>query len=584
MFRLNDGSLPMPSSSSIALLPESYRARLAASWAGTFYNEFYLRIDEAPFAILYSAKASRPNIPVNRLISLEFLKAGHGWSDEEMYDALRFNLQVRYGLGLWDLGVDDFELRTVYNFRKRLTLHMQKTGQNLLDQAFEDVTDAQIAAFGLKTDKQRMDATFVASNIREMSRLHLLVEVVQRVHRMLSAAEQLRYAAAVAPYLKGSAGQYVYHVQSGTTALHLQAIGELMQQWVVELTPSYAEDATYQLLVRVFGEHFGVQATTVTVKPGQDISASSLQAPDDPEATYRSKAGEPHKGYVANVTETCHPDNPFQLIVKVQTAANTTDDGALLAEAVPALAARTDLDELHTDGGYNGQAAEAATAEHGVRHIQTAIRGGQPTGTQIPLAEFGITPADTGTPQTLTCPQGQTAPVSPGRTRLKATFDINRCRDCLLFGHRCPVDPGKHQQRAVLRFSQRQIDVARRRQRCAVERAGDQHLRPAIEATMRSVKHPFPNGKLPVRGRIRMSMMLVGSSAMTNVRRIHRYLTGKRRSAAEKQAANAWANSNSPHLRRICAAFLTPIRRLYRWVYCLSYAHPVRRPLATVPR
>ncbi len=503
MFRLNDRYLEVPMNSSIALLPDAYRERLAASWAGTFYKEFFVRIDEAPFAVLYSDQASRPNAAVNRLVSLEFLKAGHGWSDEEMHDALRFNLQVRYGLGLWDLGVDDFELRTMYNFRKRLTLHMQKTGQNLLNQAFEDVTDAQIAAFGLKTDKQRMDSTLVASNIREMSRLQLLVEVLQRVHRRLGAAEQLRYAPAFAPYLKGSAGQYVYHVKFGTTAPHLQAIGDLMQQLVAELSPAYAEEPTYQMLVHVFGEHFGVQATTVIVKPGQDISAASLQSPDDPEATCRTKAGATHQGYVANVTETCDLENPFQLIVKVQTAVNTTDDGDLFAEALPGLAARTDVDEMHTDGGYNGQAADAATAAHGVRHIQTAIRGGQPTGTQIPLAEFGIAPADTGTPQTLTCPKGQTAPVTAGRKRLKATFDSNQCRDCPLFGQRCPVDPGQHQQRAVFRFSQHQIDVARLRQRCAAERTKDHHLRPAIEATMRSVKHPFPAGKLPVRGRIR---------------------------------------------------------------------------------
>jgi hypothetical protein len=30
------------------------------------------------------------------------------------------------------------------------------------------------------------------------------------------------------------------------------------------------------------------------------------------------------------VTETCHPENPFQLIVKVQTESNNTDDAAML--------------------------------------------------------------------------------------------------------------------------------------------------------------------------------------------------------------------------------------------------------------
>jgi hypothetical protein len=55
-----------------------------------------------------------------------------------------------------------------------------------LDQAFEQVTDEQLAAFQVKTDLQRMDSTMVASNIRQVGRLQLLAVVVQRVQRMLS--------------------------------------------------------------------------------------------------------------------------------------------------------------------------------------------------------------------------------------------------------------------------------------------------------------------------------------------------------------------------------------------------------------
>ena len=90
MFRPNNRHLQMPIISSISQLPEAYRERLDTSWAGTFYREFFIRIDEAPFAVLFSDKASRPNTAINRLVSLEYLKAGHGWSDEEMFDALRF--------------------------------------------------------------------------------------------------------------------------------------------------------------------------------------------------------------------------------------------------------------------------------------------------------------------------------------------------------------------------------------------------------------------------------------------------------------------------------------------------------------
>jgi len=44
---------------------------------------------------------------------------------------------------------------------------------------------------------------------------------------------------------------------------------------------------------------------------------------------------------------------------------------------------------------------------------------------------------------------------------------------------------------------------------------------------MRSIKHPFPAGKLPVRGKFRMASMLIGSAAVSNVRRIQRFLQAK---------------------------------------------------------
>ena len=85
-------------------------------------------------------------MPVNVLVGLEFLKAANGWTDEELYDNFCYDIQVRYALGYRQLGEGDFELRTLYYFRERLSRHMQETGENLLDKAFEQVTDAQIAA------------------------------------------------------------------------------------------------------------------------------------------------------------------------------------------------------------------------------------------------------------------------------------------------------------------------------------------------------------------------------------------------------------------------------------------------------
>ena len=175
MFRENNEHAQFDFLDPFQLMGTKMRQRLEASWAGSFYREIFCRIDEAPFAVLYSDQPSRPNAAVNVLAGAEILKAGFGWSDEELYGHLQFNLQVRYALGLRDMSAMPFELRTLYNFRQRLSRHMQESGENLLEQVFVQVTDEQLASLELKTGHQRMDSVMVTSNIRQMSRLQLLV-------------------------------------------------------------------------------------------------------------------------------------------------------------------------------------------------------------------------------------------------------------------------------------------------------------------------------------------------------------------------------------------------------------------------
>jgi hypothetical protein len=549
MFRKNDQHLQMSLFGSINSLPEKLRKRLDESWSGTFYREYFMRINEELFAVLYSDEPSRPNIAINVLIGLDTLKSGFGWSDEEMFDHFCFDIQVRYALGYRDLSEGHFELRTIYNFRQRVVNHMQETGENLIERTFEQVADEQIAAFELKTDKLRMDSTHIASNIRQTTRLQLLVEVLQRAHRMLDEVDQQRYAADLAPYLKGSSGQYVYRIKGDEYAEHIGRIGELMFKLLEELPVSYVDEPAYQVLARVFKEHFVIEESALRAKEGKELSASSLQSPDDWEATYRQKRGEDHIGYVANVAETCHPDNPMQLIVKVQTESNNTDDAAMLAEALPNLKERMDVDEMHTDGGYNSPEVDMAMREHRVIQIQTAIRGRKPANEKLGLDDFDWEIDLDGLPQTVVCPQGQRVEVNPGRKeqRYCAAFETSACEACP-HSDSCPTQPLKRSPENVLRFSQQNLDLALRRQRSADARASKQNLRPAVEATVRAVKHPFGNGKVPVRGHPRVSMLVIESSAMNNVRRINRYLAARSKAQrAEKVTQEeATGSQNQP--------------------------------------
>ena len=187
-----------------------------------------------------------------------------------MYNEFCYNIQVRYALGYRQLGEGYFDLRTLYYFRERLARHLQEKGENLLEQAFEQVTDEQLQAFCLKRGKQRMDSTLLASNIRQMGRVQLLVTVMQRVWRMLSEADRQRYGELFAPYLQGHAGQYVYRLKKAELPEHLQRIGEAMGRLLTELEAAYGEQPTYHVLARVFAEHFRLEPEGLQVKEGSE--------------------------------------------------------------------------------------------------------------------------------------------------------------------------------------------------------------------------------------------------------------------------------------------------------------------------
>jgi len=540
MFRPNKKHLQSAIFTSVDQLSPKLQKRLKESWAEVFYKEFFSRLEEDPFVVLYSEIPSRPNIPVNVLVGFEVLKAGFGWSDEELYDAFCYNLQVRYALGYRDIREGEFDLRTVYNFRRRLSQHMQQTGKNLIEKAFEQVSDEQIETFELKTGKLRMDSTQIASNIREMSRLQLLVEVLQRVHRMLGEEDQERFKQDFKLYLKGSSGQYVYHIKGEDVDDHLRPIGELMHRLVDDLRADYGQEPTYQMLVRVFQEHFTLDdKDDPRPRKGKELSAGSLQSPDDWEASYRRKRNEDYQGYVANLTETCDPDNDFQLINKVQVEPNTTEDADMLKQALPDLKERTGVKRIDTDGGYGSPDVDEAMRKAKVEQIQTAIRGRKPSEEKLGLEDFDWEIDEDGKPQEVICPHGQSVEVQPGRKEhlYLAYFDSVICRDCP-FAAQCPTEPLKRKPRHVLRFAQQETDLALRRKRSADVRATGKNLRAGAESMVRSVKHPLGNGKLPVRGKPRVSLMVIASAAMTNIRRIQGYqekLREEKRKAREAQ-------------------------------------------------
>jgi hypothetical protein len=524
LFRESDTNQQPSFFDTLWLMPTKMQKRLLTSWAHTFRQEVFARIPEKLFAPLFSTVESRPNAPINILMGGEILKAGFGWTDEELVDHLGFDLLTRHALGLDEVGAEAPTIRTFYNFRRRVREHAQEEGHNLYSDVFAAITDVQLNKFAVKTNWQRMDSTQLLSNIAMMSRLELVLATLQKGVGGLPPALQQQWAREQESYLSKPAQNICYRLKAADTTPHLQAVGQLLVQLLAQLEAHEADATLIAVVARVIGEQYQVEGEgVITLRPAAEISGNSLQSPHDLEATYRHKHEQGYKGYVTNLSETCDPANVVQLITSVQTAPNCVDDGQLLADTLDDLAQRqVAIDQATVDGGYNGPTSEAACRQHGVQLRPTTIRGGQTKEGVFSWDAYGWTLDEAGKPIQVRCPQGQTATVEQGRMpqRYLARFDSEACAACPFFQNGCRVQPRRHRP-PTLNVTLRSIQVAELRRGMSADNAA---IRANAESTIHAFKHPFAGGKLPVRGLVRAQMMACGSALMVNLRRLHVYL------------------------------------------------------------
>ena len=88
MFQTNTKHQQRKMFTAVDQLPKTARKSLERSWTQIFYDEYFSKIDENEFSVLYSNKKARPNTPANILMGFETLKSGFGWSDEELYNVI----------------------------------------------------------------------------------------------------------------------------------------------------------------------------------------------------------------------------------------------------------------------------------------------------------------------------------------------------------------------------------------------------------------------------------------------------------------------------------------------------------------
>ena len=335
------------------------------------------------------------------------------------------------------------------------------------------------------------------SNIRSYSRTQLLIEMLIRLHRVLSDEDKAKFKELLSPYTKQSSGQYIYNLERGSIPHEQEKLAQLYHRLYQALKDSYQNIEVFSIFERVYTEHFTIVDEKITVKPGKELNGSTLQSPDDIDATYHKKRSEHYKGQSVNVTETANPDNELNLITDVAVCSNNTDDSEILNDRLETIVEKTpDLEELE------------------ITHVQTAVRGRK--------AEVAMEIEEVSEQQyTVKCPR-QTVLSQKTKKRYKACFDIAICKQCPLSSN-CPAK--EQGEKRTYYFDRSDYLLGKRNRNIKTLPPERRKLRPNVEATVKEFTKPFNHkGKLRIRGLFKTMMYAHGMAISINFGRVWRYI------------------------------------------------------------
>lgn len=535
--RVNQGSMFEPWHS---LSPEKQK-RLEGSWADVFRTKALPLIEEGLFAGMYS-DTGRPNVPVQTLIGFLILKEMGDFTYREALDHLEFNMQWHHAL---QLTADEahFPQKTVHNFLERM---QEYDGGRI---AFESITQRIIVALGTRTGRQRVDSTHIVSNFATLTRLGLFCETT-RVFLKALRREHPRLFARVPTslgqrYLKEDGDSTNYEdARSSDGRRRIAVCGRDVYRVLALFRGTAASTMEeYALLERLFAEQCalaeddsrprddeddsGEGSVPVRLKEPGEISSDTLQTPHDPDVTYSGHKG---KGYEVQVCETTHEDNEVEIITEVRV---TDSCGSDANETIPTIDNLKDRglqpEELVADTTF-GSAENAVAAARLGTELVSPVGGSSPpleNSTNHPAvtpftnSDFSV---DLTGESPATCPAGHEAirvdehPRTDRKVRL--TFERSCCDNCPMFRQCCPKPDLKEENYVV------DVDLvaANLEQRRRSEADGSFRKRYAtragIEATNSELKRRHGLGRLRVRRRTRVELLVRLKATACNVKRM----------------------------------------------------------------
>ena len=516
MFRRTDPQSTF-GSLSVLLSPEKIARIEKNHWAGGFRGKALpvLLANEQTFRPLFCEDNGRPNKPVAATLGVLILKETFDLTDEAALDQFEFNNAWQYAL---DIDPDDAHLcqKTLHNFRVKMSA-AEAEGVLTYSALFDEIVCAIIQDKGLKVGKQRLDSTYIRSNMAVLTRLGLFTQTITSFLKQLRNRHGGMFKSLPAGILKRYIDREGYFADSPSSESRRRLSQCAADLWrLVDRFRGHRKVSKldrYRRLERLLKEQCVIEDEDPTDPDGdgpegvpvrpknpkvEKIPPTSLQGSDD-DATYGHKG----KGYQAQVAETCDPENPMQVVTHASTEGAHESDQHAPPPVLDDLEQKDcKPDTLLTDTNYGRGQNIVDAAERDVDLVSPSC-GPKPKTNEdeVILDDFTFTSDGQRIEH---CPAND-VPVEQGSCgeagcRRYAHMDVDRCVECHWF-YRCPARWSERVQHMVLTWSPAQGATSARRRREQTKAFKDGYkLRSGIEATNSEYKRAYGGGRLRVRG------------------------------------------------------------------------------------
>lgn len=469
-----------------------------SAWHNQFYSLVTTKIDEEIVRPLFpeGKKSGRPNASIRILVAMPVLKEGFGCSDEDLFEKCEFDLLTRKGLGLELLTDVTPSIDTYYLFRRRICEYQERTGIDLMQLCFEQIAGSQIRLLKISGKSVRMDSKLIGSNIARQSRYELIHTTLVRFLKTcaltkLSPEQQERAKA----YLKEDSLKTVYRSDSESLQSNLAIIGNFIMDMLVAFPETSPE---HNLLQRLFDEQYVVKDGKAVLRDKKEVKANSLQNPNDPDATYRSKNDQKVQGYVTNITETVEEGKP-SIITSVQVETAVFADCHFLQKAVENSERVTNstIEDLYADGAYQSPDNREFAKNHNAMLLKIGKMQGGRRWELIAHDEDGLTVREVATGNTYEAIKAVTKQGSRKRWRI-------------LWNNKT----------GWRYFEEKDIKAYQLRTQIESLPSEEQHKRNNVEAAMFQYSFHTRNGKTRYRGLLKHRMHAYSRCMWMNLRRM----------------------------------------------------------------